>query len=277
MSNEDDRQRYIESVQTWRDRLDASLRAEEGWLSLVGLFWLQDGENRIGSAEASAIRLPAGPHQVGAIHARREGVEFRAAEGVEVLWEGEPVRAISMQPDTSEVPTKLEVGDLTMVVISRGDRFGLRIWDRNAPARSAFPGRQWFPIDASYRLMARFAPYNPPRPLAVADVTGGVQEALSPGEVVFTLQGVERRLVASSGDEDGLFLIFADATSGSSTYPAGRYLVTAAPKDGAVELDFNRAYNPPCAFTPFATCPLPPEANHLPLRIEAGERSPRPA
>ena len=272
MSIVDERQRYLQGLEAWRDRLDKSLRAEQGWLSLVGLHWLRAGVNSLGGAAENDMIVSGGPDHIGVVELGSQGVIFQAAEGIAATVDGQPATQVLMQPDTSDEPTRLTVGNLTMVVIQRGGRFGLRIWDRHAQARQAFPGRQWFAIDPDYRLEGRFVPYDPPRRLVVADVTGGTQETASPGEVVFAVWGEAGRLVASSGDEDGLFLIFADATNGSTTYPAGRYLVTSAPEEGVVEIDFNRAYNPPCAFTPYATCPLPLPGNRLALAIEAGER-----
>jgi uncharacterized protein (DUF1684 family) len=177
-----------------------------------------------------------------------------------------------MAPDTSGAPTKISLGNVTMALIRRGERLAIRIWDRGAARRREFRGRKWFPIDPRYRVIGDFERFGEPRTILVPDVSGGVQRMESPGEVSFVLHGEPLRLTALEEDEGSLFLIFTDATTGTSTYPAGRYLYTSAPNRGALEIDFNRAYNPPCAFTPYATCPLPQPENRLPLPVEAGER-----
>jgi uncharacterized protein (DUF1684 family) len=177
-----------------------------------------------------------------------------------------------MTPDTSGSPTRVAIGNVTLALIRRGERLAIRVWDRGASARQTFPPRQWFPIDPRYCVTADYKAYGKLRPVTMPDVTGGVQTMESPGEVVFRLSGRALRLTAAEEDEGALFLIFTDSTTGKSTYPAGRYLYTSPPADGKVEIDFNRAYNPPCAFTPYATCPLPLQENHLPIAIEAGER-----
>jgi len=265
---------YAESILAWRRKLDESLRAEEGWLALAGLFWLREGENSIGSDPANDVALPAGsaPERVGWVGLEGGRARLRIAPGVEAVVEGELIRQVQMTPDSDGSPTRVRVGSVTMVVIRRGQRWGLRVWGRNNPARESFPGRSWFPIAEAYQIEARFFAYVPPRMLPNRNTLGDIEESPCPGTVVFTLAGQECRLQASEGDEQGLFFIFQDGTSGITTYPAGRFLVSEPPRDGSVILDFNRAYNPPCAFTPYATCPLPPEGNSLPQRIEAGER-----
>ncbi len=265
---------YVEETEAWRRKLDASLRREDGWLTLVGLHWLQPGIKRVGSGFGREILLPAGsaPADIGEFVVDQGLVTFRASPGVEVTCDDRPVAEIEMSPDTTGSPTRLRSGSLSMVLIRRGDRLGIRVWDREAPARRTFPGRQWFPIDDRYRVMAGFEPYATPRAILTPDISGGMQALDIPREVSFDLLGRQLRLVVSEEDEGGLFLIFADATAGASTYPAGRFLYAPPPADGKVEIDFNRAYNPPCAFTPYATCPLPPPRNRLPVPIEAGER-----
>ncbi len=270
---------YTEELDAWRRTLDDSLRREEGWLALVGLHWLKPGVNRVGGGPSSAVALPPARLQgeLGVIVVEGGSALFRALPGAEVTCDGVPVGEIELRPDTSDSPTRIRAGSLTLALIRRGERLGLRVWDREAPARAAFAGRRWYPIDARWRLTGAFEPYATPRRILVPDATGGVQSMAGPGEVVFDLFGKRLRLVASEEDEGALFLIFADATTGVTTYPAGRYLYTSPPAGGRVEIDFNRAYNPPCAFTAYATCPLPLPENHLPIAIGAGERySPSP-
>lgn len=264
---------YQESILEWRRALEASLRREEGWLALAGLSWLREGENTVGADPASDLALPVGsaPGQVGRIELADGRARLTIAPGVEAMVEGDRIREVSMTPDTEGAPTRVRVGSLTLAVIRRGKRWGLRVWDRNSPARASFSGREWYPIDEAYRVEARFLAYDPPRMLGILDVLGEVEETPCPGCVIFALAGQESQLQVCEADEDGLFFIFRDATSGATTYPAGRFLVSEPAQDGRVILDFNRAYNPPCAFTPYATCPLPPEGNTLPQAIEAGE------
>lgn len=267
---------YEESVLAWRSRLERTLRAEEGWLALAGLIWLQEGENLLGSAPQCDGRLPEGaaPLRLGTLTLRDGEATLSLAPGVEGTFDGDAGRARRMIPDSEGPPTRARVGRLTLAVIRRGERWGLRVWDREHPARQSFAGRTWYPVDPAYRLEAKFVHFDPPRRIVIANVLGEEDEADSPGAVEFSLHGQPARLVATSGGPDGLFLCFRDATSGAATYGSGRYLETGRPSGGVVVVDFNRAYNPPCAFTPYATCPLPPEGNALPQAVEAGERLP---
>ncbi len=188
-----------------------------------------------------------------------------------VTVDGSPVVSRPLRSDVGGVPDLVSIGDLTLLVLQRGDRFGIRVRDRDSPTRAAFAGRRWFPIRASYCLMATFVPHDPPHQISIANILGTTENTASPGYVVFAVDGQDYRLDAIT-EGDQLWFIFRDRTSADTTYPAGRYLKAPPPQQGMVTLDFNRAYNPPCAFTAFATCPLPPPQNHLPLRIEAGER-----
>lgn len=263
---------YERSILAWRLEKEESLRAEEGWLSLSGLFWLSQGEHAVGSRPDCPIRLPEGaaPPLAGAFLVRDAEVLFRAAPGVTATKGGRPLISVAMTPDAGP-PARIALGNVSLALIRRGERHAIRVWDRSAAARRTFPGRRWFPVDARYRVTGRFESRDEPRSILVPDVTGGVQRMENPGEVAFELFDRSLRLAALQEDEDSLFLIFADATSGKSTYPGGRYLYSATPVGGRVEIDFNKAYNPPCAFTPYATCPLPPPENRLPIPIEAGE------
>ncbi len=265
---------YEKSILEWREEKERAFRGEESWLSLAGLFWLAEGENRVGNRPDCLVRLPdaAASGEAGAFILRGDQVTFRAAPGAAASWGGAPLDEAVMRPDASGSPTKITFGSYTLMLLRRGAHQAIRLWDRNSPRRETYPPRQWFRIDPRYRVTAAFHRYESPRPLLAPDVTGGVQEMASPGEVAVEVLGRQIRLLASGEEDESLFLIFADETSGISTYPAGRYLYTAAPVEGTVEVDFNRAYNPPCAFTPYATCPLPPEGNRLPFPIEAGER-----
>jgi uncharacterized protein (DUF1684 family) len=185
----------------------------------------------------------------------------------------EPLTLRSDADGGDKGPTMLHLGPLTFFIIQRGDKVGVRVKDSKSAALSAFKGLEYFPVQPAWHVEARFEPANPPRKIAIANILGQVAQEDSPGTVVFDWQGKTYRLDALKGDDKGgLFVIFADQTNGKETYGAGRFLDTDPPKDGKVAIDFNTAYNPPCAFTPFATCPLPPAQNRLALRVDAGEK-----
>ena len=263
---------YQAEIESWRWRMEESLRADRGWLTLAGLFWLNQGTNRFGASPDNEIVLPgeSAPAHAGsfAYHAGTATLHAAAESGVAV--NGQLATTAQLHSDADAAPDLVTIGDLTMLVIQRGERHAIRLWDRRSPARVAFTGRRWYPVDESYRLSARFVPHDPPRTLAVPNILGETEQRLSPGYAVFALDGHDHSLDAvTEGDE--LFFIFRDQTAGDTTYPAGRFLKAAFPQNSQITLDFNRAYSPPCAFTAFATCPLPPPRNHLPLRIEAGE------
>lgn len=263
---------YRAELEAWQRKREASISAETGWLTVVGLFWLKEGENTVGTKPGSDIFLPpnSAPESAGVFRLRGGAVSFEAASGVNVLIDGKAASRASMRPDTAGRPTEVRIGNLTMTVIERGGRLAIRLRDRESEARRNFRGLKFFPANDRFRLVARFVPYDPPRKLPVPNVLGGIEEEPSPGYAVFTYDGREYRLDAlESGDS--LFFIFKDQTASRETYPAGRFLYTPKPLGGEVVLDFNRAINPPCAYTPYATCPFPPRQNELDFRIEAGE------
>ncbi|MGH9900601.1 MAG: DUF1684 domain-containing protein [Pyrinomonadaceae bacterium] len=264
---------YRSSLQAWRAEQEAELRAEKGWLAVAGLFWLKEGPNRLGAGPDNDILLPAGsaPDRVGVIELRRGTTTLTAAEGALVTSQGQPIRVLELKADAAGAPTLIKVGSLTMTVIKRGERYGLRVWDRDSPKRREFAGMRWFPARESYRVTARFVPHERPTEIVVPNVLGDVTKMPSPGVLIFELAGREHRLVPVAAEGGKLFIIFRDLTSGKATYGAGRFLYADAPADGRVTLDFNRAVNPPCAFTPHATCPLPPKQNRLSVAVEAGE------
>jgi uncharacterized protein (DUF1684 family) len=259
-------------------RREAALRAENGWLAVAGLFWLDEGVQAVGSAAGSPVRFPDGtPPRLGTIERRGRLLTFRAEPGVAVTSGGEPVTETTLRPDTAEGgPTVLQAGRMTFSVIERGGRYGVRLRDPEAQTRRDFQGLAWFPVNPAYRVAARFTPHAAKKTIRVANVLGTEEPMETPGVVTFRLQGRELTLepVLETPDAQQLFFIFRDPTAPKVTYGGGRYLYTDLPKDGAVELDFNKAYSPPCAFTAYATCPLPPRQNRLPVRIEAGEKNP---
>jgi uncharacterized protein len=267
---------YEREIQAFRERRVANLTRETGWLTLTGLHWLEQGENAVGSDPNAPVRLPEGkaPARIGTIQLAGAVATFVPAPGAPVTIEGREVTGpVSLAPDTSGDPTVMELGTLQWFLIERAGRFGIRARDREHSARTSFKGIASFPIDQKWRVTARLEPYDPPKLIPIQNIIGSIEPLPSPGALVFTLDGREYRLdpITEEGSDE-LFVIFADGTSGEETYPAGRYLYASQPgEDGTTVLDFNRAYNPPCAFTEFATCPLPPRQNRLAVRITAGE------
>ncbi len=263
---------YKAEIEHWRQERESALRSEDGWLTVAGLFWLKEGSNTVGTDHENNFVLPKGsaPGKAGVFEFRDGSTTFRAAPGVRVTVNGKPAETAELKPDTSGSPDVLRIRDLTMYVIQRGDRYGIRLKDKNSDALRKFAGTEWYPVKRQYRIVAKFVPYNPPRKIAVPNILGQVDEEPAPGYALFMLKGHQYQLVPIK-EGDALFFIFEDQTSGKETYPAGRFLYADLPKNGTVVLDFNRAVNPPCAFTPYATCPLPPKPNRLPIAIEAGE------
>jgi len=259
----------------WRAWRLERLTADTGWLTLIGLDWLHEGENRLGSAEDADLKLPAdkAPAKLGVLRLESGKVTLVPEAGTGLTANGEPVSGpLVLGTDVDEDTTLLELGPLNFYVISRGDRLGLRIRDREAELRVHFPGLQYFPGDPKYRIEARFTPSPEGTTVKVANVLGQAIDMPSPGKVTFMLDGQELTITALDDTGDGrLYLIVGDKTNSIETYGAGRFAYAGPPEDGKVVVDFNRLYNPPCAFTAFSTCELPPRENRLPVRIEAGE------
>jgi hypothetical protein len=253
-----------------RDRI-TELTAPDGWLAVRGLFWLHDGENTAGSDPSSDITLPARTaKRIGVFHVSQGGVSFDADPAAVVTSPGgNRVNAAKFTRDE----TSIETSGVTIAVIRRGGKVGLRMWDPESPNRTRFRGLKYFPLDSAYHLRATFVAYEKLKPVQVPNVLGQLVTMQSPGFVEFTIKGETYKLepVYETAKHEDLFFIFKDLTGATETYEAGRFLHTPLPKDGTVDLDFNRAYNPPCAFTDFATCPLPVKENQLPIRIPAGE------
>lgn len=266
---------YEDEILAWRKEREDSLRSDEGWLTLVGLFWLHEGENTVGANAACDIPLPENsvPEQVGILTFHDGNVTLRVTCAEPVTVDGERLEDAILRDDSSEQgASKIAIRDITFFVIRRGDEYGIRVRDKNHPARQTFGGRKWFTINPAYRLRATFTAYAEARSFSIVNTVGITTQSDNPGTLDFTLNGQTLRLQALAAGDEQLWLIFKDATSGKQTYGAGRYLYAKRLEDDFYELDFNRAYHPPCAFTQFATCPLPPRENTLPLAIEAGER-----
>ena len=268
---------YARDTEAWRQAREQSLKAEGSWLTVIGLTWLTQGRNSFGAAAGSAVVLPAhaSPPVAGWFTVAGGHVTVEVAPGVAVTRAGKPVTRAALRDDTDGDPDVLSLGDVTLQIISRGGKLAVRVKDLRSAARAAFKGLRWYPVNPAYRVKARFIPHPTPRTLRVDSIIGIPDDMISPGTVEFELGGKTLRLdpVIEPG-ETRLFFIFRDATAGHGTYGAGRFLHADPPRDGQVVLDFNRAYTPPCGFTAYATCPLPPAQNRLPVAIEAGELTP---
>jgi uncharacterized protein (DUF1684 family) len=267
---------YVKEIETWRRAREAKLRGDEGWLTVAGLFWLNEGENSFGSDAKAAVALPAhgAPARAGTFRVEKGKVTVEVAAGVTITAGGKPVTKMALRSDVPGPADVLALGPLRMFVIERSGKLAIRLRDLESPARKAFAGCKWFPVRKEYRVSGHFLPHPAPKTLQVPNVLGMVEPMVSPGLVAFRLAGQELRLepVYESPDADEMFFIFRDKTSAHETYGAGRFFYAAKPDaKGEVIIDFNKAYTPPCGFTRYATCPLPPRQNHLPLRVEAGE------
>jgi uncharacterized protein (DUF1684 family) len=249
---------FDDEIAQWRRGREARLKADGGWLTVAGLFWLHEGANSFGKDAANEIVLPDGPARAGTFELRGGKVTVTADGATR-----------DVRPDSDDA---VKAGRLSLFAIQRGDRFGIRLKDPDSEYRRNFHGIEYFPAREEYRVTARFV--ADPVQIPILNVIGQTEHYPSPGYAVFQLEGQELRLrpYLEESDAKELFYVFRDQTSGKETYGGGRFLYSGMPVDGKVVLDFNKAYNPPCSFTPYATCPLPPPENRLAVRIEAGEK-----
>ncbi|HEX4751087.1 MAG TPA: DUF1684 domain-containing protein [Bryobacteraceae bacterium] len=250
---------YTDDVRSWQQQRDKSLRSEDGWLALVGLFWLKPGDNTIGSDAGNDFPLPKGsaPAHAGTIRLEGDQVTFVGADGTS--------RVLKYHEGKPDV---VKIGFVSFFIIKRGDKLAVRAKDSNSPVLKRFTGMKYFPINPAFRFEAKFIPDE--KKIPILNILGQTDIETSPGIVEFTFQGKPYRL-RPIYEGKTLFFLFKDPTNHVNTYQAGRMLNTPLPENGKVDLDFNRSYNPPCTFTPYATCPLPPRENTLPFAVEAGE------
>jgi hypothetical protein len=269
-------------VETWRAQREHELAAPDSWLTLVGLEWLKPGINVIGAAPDNPIRIHAkAPDHIGLLTVAGSTVQLLSPRGgfpADLELDGKPAREGPLSADESR-PSTLTWHGLSMVVLPRGGRYALRIKDADSPTRTAFRGLHWYASDARYRITAKWIPFTPPHIEKIPTIINTTLNMRAPGVAEFTLGGKTLQLepVIEGGENDKLFFILRDQTSQTTTYQAARFLHTGLPshgldQPGTLILDFNELYNPPCAYTPYATCPLPPEQNRLPVAIEAGEQ-----
>jgi uncharacterized protein (DUF1684 family) len=261
---------YQREIAQWRSQREAKLKADDGWLTVVGLHWLHEGVNTVGSDPQSDAPLPASvPAHVGTIALSNRTVHFKPAGGVQLKDTGIRLKEMDLKTDITPDYDRLALGRVKFFVIEREDRFAVRVKDNDSEARRKFTGLHWYAADPSWKIQAKFIP-SPHQ--VVFDTEVGVKEKDdSPGYVTFTRGGQEYKLEPVKEDDD-LWFVFRDQTSGKTTYAASRFLYTPFPKDGFVEMDFNKAENPPCVFTDYATCPLPTPQNRLQLAVTAGEQ-----
>ena len=269
---------FIKEEMKWREERDKSMRSQTSWLTIAGLYWLVEGENTFGTDGANKVVLPSGsaPSFCGRFILEEGKVRVVAAEGAGLKIGDEKIKGKVLIGDNEGKPDVLELNDLRMWIIKRGERYAIRMRDFNAPSYKKYEGLEFFPPDEKFRIEGLFFPYDKEKIIEVTTVAGTKAEMASPGYITFVVRGDECRLEAFKADEKNtrLFIIFKDLTNGDETYEKGRFMDADVLEGGKVDLNFNRAYNPPCSYTPYATCPVPPpEANWLKVRIEAGEKA----
>jgi uncharacterized protein (DUF1684 family) len=268
---------YVSVIEQWQAERDERLKSENGWLTLVGFHWLEEGENRFGTAPDNDIVFPEGtaPAHVGTLTLEGDAITVVPGDESDLTLDGAPPTRREIRADDPGPPDVMRTGDLSFYVIRRNDRHAVRVKNPKSPVLAEFTGMEYFPIDPAWRVDAVFVAYDEPRPIQVPNVLGYAVTMQAPGRVEFEVNGESLELVPvlSSPTSTELYFIFGDETNGKETYGAGRFLYTPLPENGKVDLDFNKAYSPPCVFTPYATCPTPPKENRLPVRIEAGEKN----
>lgn len=267
-------------IEEWHAGRIESLKLPDSWFSLVGLYWLEAGSSSFGSDSGNAVVFPqTAPRRIGTFVRIGNTVEMTVDRGIPVSLSGQPVGSLRLTSDDPRRPVVARLGSLEWFVIERADRVGIRLRDTENAAIAAFNGIEMFPVSTEWLIPARFERYDPPRTIMIPNVIGTASAEPSPGAVVFEVDGERLRLdVTGDPEGDRFSIVFGDRTNAIETYGGGRFLTVDAPDErGRLLIDFNKATNPPCAFTAFATCPLPPRQNLLPVRIEAGERAYRAA
>ena len=266
---------YVKGIEKWRSDQEVNLKKETGWLTVAGLFWLKEGTNTVGAGADFDVWLTDNfkKGKFGEIDFKNGVANLKVEEGVEGKSDDKSISTvIQLVSDEKGKPTEIRTGSQTFYLIKREERFGIRLKDSQSKARLTFKGQHWFPVDESYKITARFEAFPEPKEVMVPNVLGGKFKMKSPGTLKFALKGKEHSLQPVEEEDGKLFIIFGDGSNRSETYKSGRFLYADKPVNGEAVLDFNKAENPPCAFTPFATCPLPPPGNSLEVEIKAGEK-----
>jgi uncharacterized protein (DUF1684 family) len=271
---DDSKGSYTQQIETWRSQRVERLKAPGGWLSLIGLHWLKDGKNTVGSAKDNDIVLNAGPAHLGVVTLKNGKATIELDPKSAATIDGKSAAKGELLDDKNEKPTVVAFGTANFYVIDRGGKKALRVKDSEAKTRKDFVGIDYYPIDPKWRIEAKWIPYKPAHELEIPNVLGTVDKMPVPGKAVFVRDGKTYELlpVLEEPDAKEVWFIFADKTSAKETYGGGRFLYSDMPKDGKIVIDFNKAYNPPCAFTPHATCPLAPSENRLAIPVTAGEK-----
>jgi uncharacterized protein (DUF1684 family) len=276
LQEESEEDSFLEAELAWRKQMDERMKSTTSWLSIAGLYWLQEGENSFGTSSSCSIQLPenSSPGQTGVFTLKNGKVLLKAHPDVVLKVNGKVTSRATLKGDDSDRPDLVEIEDLRMWVIKRGNRYAIRLRDLNHLPFLDYSGLDFFPPEVKYKIEADFVPYAEHKKIEVPTMIGTQTEMTVVGFVRFLLDEKEFRLEAFSGslEDENLFFVFKDETSGHETYEASRFLVAQRLESGKIDLNFNRAYNPPCAYTLYATCPLPPPENHLGIRIEAGEK-----
>ena len=271
---------YRESILAWQKERERNLiENDRSWLCLSGLFHLKEGRNTFGSDPTNDLVLSGAgiPLRVATFNLTNGKVTVKAATGAPISVEGRPITSMTMRSDQDEHPDYLNLGNqITMLIIKRGPFTLIRVWDKNHPNRSSFKGLRFYPVNPDYCIHGSFIPYDQPKIIKITDIIGSTYDVSHPGHVSFQVDGKEQRMEAVA-EEEKLFFNFRDMTNGDTTYPGGRMLLADKSETGEVLMDFNLAYNPPCSYTDYATCPIPPEENRLTVRIEAGEMIYKPS
>lgn len=265
---------YIKEINDWHSKRINNLKRESSWLNLVGLLWLNEGDNTIGSDKSNSVVFPetALPN-IGLVNLENGKVTFQPQKGNGILVDSVEVESVELINDMEGRPNIVTHGSHHWYIVKRGERYGIRLRDNDAPLLKSFSGIDRFPVNDDWKINAKFEKYDEPKILEIPNILGTIDKGESPGELVFNIGEKEYKLNPVSAG-NGLFAVFADMTNGEETYGAGRFLYMPGPDSlGNVIVDFNKAYNPPCVFTKYATCPLPPEENKLRVKITAGEKS----
>lgn len=265
---------YIKSIEEWRSKRIEDLKKDNGWLNLVGLYWLKEGKNKFGTDPSNDIVFPKGkaPAFIGSFYLQNDSVTVKINNGIDVTNNNKTVKEMTLKNDLSGDPTILALGPLRWFIIKRSDEIGVRLRNLDAPLVKKLKTINTYPIDENWKVTAKLSPYNPPKIITVPSIIGTKEQDTVDAALEFKLRGKTFRLdPLIEGNE--YFIIFADKTSGKETYGGGRFLYAPlADSTGKTVLDFNKAYDPPCAFTGFATCPLPPKQNYMHIKVTAGEK-----
>jgi uncharacterized protein (DUF1684 family) len=267
---------YAHEIKTWREKHEVELKKDNGWLTVVGLFWLKEGTNTVGAGDGYDVELTSNfkRGRFGEINFHDGKAILTVAPGIDAMSGGKPFTSGELVSDDPGKPTVVTIGSQSFYLIKREEHYGIRLKDANSVARSSFTHLDWYPSDPKYRVTAKFEKYATPKEVLIPNILGGIFKMRAPGLLKFKINGrsVSLEPVVEDGEENTLFIIFRDQTSRTTTYAAGRFLYADMPKGDTTILDFNKAENPPCAFTTFATCPLPPQGNRLDIAIPAGEK-----